>query len=595
MDRLDIISAEAVKRIPPNFVVSISLVLRTILKIVRSSSSQSSSISSSLSSVSSSIASAYTANPSKSAPLAESSAPNASSSLTPEQEAEQTREKIETDLKNWQDKFAKAAGKGAQDLEKRVKEITERQIQTHAVNVGESLVVILDQISRSELAKLKKSIQTIVKSLPYEKSEADIERAEKELAKETRSAGLAVKSKAQALRSWKQSMQRETQTLVNAASKSTLEVIDNIRDLGLQEIGMRWAWMEGISYKDWENYHLLKKTFDEWRQEVEAVALNHEGLQRVADVGSDVESRGMSIAEETAKELGRLRDVGKWKIRAADASDDFSTKHMPAAAAAASQIVVDKVSSANEKILGKSQGSVESVLSDASNTAAEVVSSASSVIVGTSTTSGVVEHLTFKISDAVSGTPQPNAESVISVLKERPAHVASAAREAVDGTPAPAYKSIVSKASDAVYGPSTPLAEKVSSSVSSAGSEASSIASVASKKVFAGAMAQKVGNQHQPILDDIITDDEEGTYSETLQSIVNKAGDKYSDVTKAVSEAILKPASYQGSVESATSVGEDQYSSALAAASRVLYGTQKGTVESVTSIASERYSEAVAA
>lgn len=562
---------------------------------MRSSSSHSSSISSSLLSVSSSIASAYTANPSKSAPLAESSAPNASSSLTPEQEAEQTREKIETDLKNWQDKFAKAADKGAQDLEKRVKEITERQIQTHAAHVGESLIVILDQTSKSELAKLKKSIQKIVKSLPYEKSETDIERAEKELAKEIRSAGLAVKSKAQTLRSWRQSMQRETQTLVNDASKSTLEVIDNIRDLGLQEIGMRWAWMEGISYKDWENYHLLKKTFDEWRQEVEAVALNHEGLQSVAEVSNDVESRGMSIAEETAKELGRLKDVGKWKIRAADASDDFSTKHMPVAAAAASQKVVDKVSSANEKILGRSKGSVGSVLSDISNTAAEVVSSASSVIVGTSTTSGVVEHLSSKISDVVSGTPQPRAESIISVAKKRSAHIASAAREVVAGTPAPAYQSIVSKASDAVYGSSTPLAEKGLSSVSSAGCEASSIASVASKKVFAGAMAQKVGNQRQPILDDIISNDEEETYSETLQSIVNKAGEKYSDVTKAVSEAILKPASNQGSVESATSVAEDQYSSALAAASRVLYGTQKGTVESVTSIASERYSEAVAA
>lgn len=562
---------------------------------MRSSSSHSSSISSSLSSVSSSTASEYTANPSKSTPLADSSAPNTSSSLTPEQEAEQTREKIETDLKNWQDKFAKAAGKGAQDLKNRVKEITERQIQTHAANVGEPLVVILDQTSKSELGKLKKSIQTIVKSLPNEKSEADIERAEKELANETRSAGLAVKNKAQALRSWKQSMQRETQTLVNAASKSTLEVIDNIRDLGLQEIGMRWAWMEGISYKDWENYHLLKKTFDEWRQEVEAVALNHEGLRSVSDVGNDVESRGMYIAEETAKELARLKKVGKWKIRAADASDDFSTKHMPAAAADASQKVVDKVSSASEKILAKSQGSVGSVLSDASNTVAEVVSSASSVIVGTSTPSGVVEKLSSKISHAVSRTPQSKAESVISVAKKKSEHVASAAREAVAGTTVPAYQSIVSKASDAVYGSSTPLAEKGLSSVSSAGSEASSIASVASKKVFAGAMAQKVGNQQQPILDDVIKDDEEGTYSETLQSIVNKAGDKYSDVTKAVSEAILKPASNQGSVESATSVAEDQYSSALAAASRVLYGTQKGTVESVTSIASERYSEAVAA
>lgn len=562
---------------------------------MRSSSSHSSSISSSLSSVSSSVASTYTANPSKSAPLAESSAPNASSSLTPEQEAEQTREKIETDLKNWQDKFAKAADKGAQDLEKRVKEITERQIQTHAANVGESLVVILDQTSKSELAKLKKNIQAIVKSLPYEKSETDIERAERELSKEIRSAGLAVKGKAQALRSWKQSMQRETQTLVNAASKSTLEVIDNIRDLGLQEIGMRWTWMEGISYKDWENYHLLKKTFDQWRQEVEAVALNHEGLQSVANVGNEVESRGMSIAEETAKELGRLKDVGNWKIRAADSSDDFSTKHISAAAVAASPKVVDQVSSANEKILGISQGSFGSVLSDASKTAAEVVSSASSIIVGTSTSSGVVEQLSSKFSHVVSGTSQLKAESVISVAKKKSAHVASAAREAVVGTPAPAYQSIVSKASDAVYGSSTPLAEKGLSSVSSAGTEASSIARVVSKKVFAGAMAQKVGNQQQPILDDIITDDEEGTYSETLQSIVNNVGDKYSDVTKAVSEALLKPVSNQGSIEIATSVAEDQYSRALAAASRALYGTQKGTVESVTSIASERYSEAVAA
>lgn len=456
-------------------------------------------------------------------------------------------------------------------------------------------MVILDQTSKSELAKLKKNIQTIVKSLPYDKSETDIDRAEKEVSKEIRSAGLAVKSKAQALRSWKQSMQRETQTLVNAASKSTLEVIDNIRDLGLQEIGMRWAWMEGISYKDWENYHLLKKTFDQWRQEVEAVALNHEGLQSVANVGNEVESRGMSIAEETAKELGRLKDVGNWKIRAADSSDDFSTKHIPAAAAAASQKVVDQVSSANEKILGISQSTFGSVLSDASKKAAEAVSSASSVIVGTGTASGVVEHLSSKIPGAASGTPQQIAESVISVAKEKSAHVASGAREAVVGTPAPAYQSIVSKASDAVYGPSTPLAEKSLRSVSSAGTEASSIARVLSKKVFAGAMAQEVGNKQQPILDDIITDDEEENYSETLQSIVKNAGDKYSDITKAVSEALLKPVSNQGSVESATSVAGDQYSSALAAASRVLYGTEKGTVESAKSIASERYSEAVAA
>ena len=40
---------------------------------------------------------------------------------------------------------------------------------------------------------------------------------------------------------------------------STLEVLDGIRDLGLQEIGMRWAWMEGVTYKHWAKYHDLKR------------------------------------------------------------------------------------------------------------------------------------------------------------------------------------------------------------------------------------------------------------------------------------------------------------------------------------------------
>ena len=111
-------------------------------------------------------------------------------------------------------------------------------------------------------------------------------------------------------------------------------------------------------------------------------------------------------------------------------------------------------------------------------------------------------------------------------------------------------------------------------------------------RIFAGAMAQKVGEQ-KPILDDVIDDDT--TYSEKIQSMVDQAGEKYADLTKAVSEAILKPASTQGSVESVSSVADEKYSSALAAASSVLYGTQQGTVESVSSVAAGRYSEAVAA
>ena len=531
---------------------------------------------------------------------------SASPSLTPEQEAEQTREKIESDLKNWQEKFAKAADKGTEDLEERLKEITGRQIESQVLGVGEALVIQLEETSKSELAKLKKDILYLVKKFPEEYDDDDLGKASLSLSRFTRNAGLAVKEKAQALRSWKEKFDGETQSLVSAASESTLEVIDNIRDLGLQEIGLRWAQMEGVTYKDWSKYYAVKKTFDEWRSKVEAVAQEHEGLQKAKDASEEVESRGMDSAEKTAKELARLKEVGKWKMEAGDVSDDFSTKYIPPQAAAAAQKVVEKASSASEQ---------------ATEQASDAASSASSVVIGTEP--GMAEKATSKVaeaasvaseqasvasekaSEAVVGTPQPKSERVVSAAKEKAEQVASDASEAIIGTPPPLHESIASEASDsaasaasavseAVSGSSTPITESVSSAASSVSSSASSAASKASKKVYGGAMAQKVG-ERKPILDDVISDDDDSTYSETMQKMVDQAGDKYVDITNAVSEALMKATSTQGTVESASSVADEQYSKALAAASSVLYGTQQGTAESVTSAASEKYAQAVSA
>lgn len=534
--------------------------------------------------------------------------------MTPEQEAEQVREKVTSDLRNWQDKFAKAADKGTEDLQERVQDITSRQIESQVGGVGEALVVQLEETSKSELAKLRKSINKIVKSLPEDTTESDVKKAEEELSKATRNAGVAVKNKAQALRAWKQKFDEEIQSLVSAAADSTLDVLDSIRDLGLQEIGMRWAYLDGVTYKDWAKYHEMKQTFDEWRVEVEAVAKGHEGLQRSKDKSEELESRGMSIAEETAKELARLKDVGKWKLQAKDDGDDFSTKSMSAAVAAAAQKVVDKAKLASEQVIGTSQGSAESIVSKATQRAAEAASSASSQAIGSEP--GMVKQASSKISQAgssasnkmsvaVAGTPQPKSESVVSAASEKASEVVNQASEAIIGTPVPVHESIASEASksvasgasavsDAISGSSTPLTESAASMASSASSSASPVASNASRKVFSGAMAQKVG-ERKPILDDIISDDDNMAYSEKIQSMVNQAGDKYADVTRAVSEALLKATSTQGTVESVTSVANEQYSSAIAAASSVLYGTQQGTGESVTSMASEKYASAVSA
>lgn len=550
------------------------------LRAVMEEDDSSSQLSAASSSISSVVASILPDQTSSSTTTTGSSAASASYSATPEEEAKQTREKIESDLKNWQEKFAKAADKGTEDLEERVKEITERQIRSQVHGVGEALVIQLEETSRSELAKLKKEIKVLVTKLPQEYDDADLGKASLSLSRSTRHAGVTVKEKAQSLRTWKENFDKETQSLVSAASESTLDVIDNIRDLGLQEIGLRWAQMEGVTYKDWSKYHEVKKTFDEWRQKVEAVAKDHEGLQKAKEAGEEIESRGMASAEETAKELARLKEVGQWKIEAGDVSDDFGTKYMPAAAAAGAQVVMDKASSASEHVVGTSQGTIESAISEATEKVSDTMSSASSVAVGTEP--GVVEQASSSVVDAASGaseraseavvgTPKPKAESIVSAAKDKVNQVASGASETVVGTPAPAE-----------------------SGANSVIASASSVATKASKKVYGGAMAQQVGEQ-KPILDDVFSDDDDATYSEKMQSMVNQAGDRFADVTKAVSEALMKAESTQGTVESASSVTDEQYSKALAAASSVLYGTETGTVESATSVAVGKYAQAVEA
>ena len=541
-------------------------------------SSQLSSASSSISSVVASIAPDQT---SSSSSTTESSTASASPSVTPEEAAKQTREKIESDLKNWQEKFAKAADKGTEDLEERVKEITERQIRSQVNGVGEALVVQLEETSRSELANLKREIQVLVKKLPEEYDDTDLSRASLSLSRSTKYAGVTVKDKAQSLRTWKENFDKETESLVSAASESTLDVIDNIRDLGLQEIGLRWAQMEGVTYKDWSKYHEVKKTFDEWRQKIEAVAKGHEGLQKAKEAGEDIESRGMASAEKTAKELARLKEVGQWKIEAKDVSDDFSTKYVPAAAAAGAQKVMDLGSSASKHVVGTPEGSAQSAISEVTKNAADAASIASSAAVGTEP--GVIEQASSSVvnaasgaseraNEAVLGTPKPKAESIVSAAKDKANQIASDGSKAIIGTPAPA--------------------ESASSGISSVMSSASTVASQASKKVYGGAMAQDVGQQ-KPILDDVFSDDDDTTYSEKIQSMVNQAGDKFADVTKAVREALAK--NTQGTVESASSVADEQYSKALAAASSVLYGTETGAVESATSVAAGKYAQAVEA
>lgn len=606
------------------------------LNLLNSSSSSASSASSSISSISSSISSAHAT---VAASTSTSYSTSTSSFKTPESTPlsedeirENARKVVAKDLKTWQEKFSKAADEGSDEIDERVTEITNRLIQNQANKVGSALIIELEEAVASNLESLKSSIISIVKS------ETDVEESEDALNTAVRKAGVAIKDKAQAIRAWRQSFDKETNSLIGKSVKDTFDIIDHIRDLGLQEIGMRWAWTDGITHKDWTKYHALKSKFEEWRLDVEKVITEHPGLAKARAASEDVESRAMGIAENAAIELSRIKETGKWKISTGDSTDDFSTKYVPAAAAMAGQKVMEKLNDASEAIagatttqgtlesvssvaseaaasisssvIGTPQGSVESIISVAKDSASSIVDQASSSVIGTSqgsfeSVSSVVgenaEILSAKISSSVIGD-QPGVVSQASKSVQSAGSAISSSASSLSDAASSSISSISSVISDeastvskSLESASSSIASSLSKSAtdatSSLSSSASAASSTASKKVWGGAMAAHV-EARQIIFDDVIDDSEEGTYSEKIQSMASVAGDQFSDITKAVSEALLKPTSTQGgSIQSVTKLAASQYSSALAAASSVLYRTEKGTGGVIAS----RYADAVSA
>lgn len=252
--------------------------------------------------------------------------PSLKPTVSPEEAAKQAREQIDSDLQKWQDKFALAADKGVEDLEERIEEIVTALIASSAKSHGQSLSTALQAVAEQKLSAVKQHINDLAQSLPEEDAPEEEKSAGEQLVSEIRNSAIAVRDRAHTLREWSISFDGELIRRVTAAINSTLDVLDNIRDLGLQEIGMRWAWMDGVTYKDWARYHTLKAQLEDWRNEIRKVGMNHKSVIQAKNVASEILSSGMEVAEDTAKELIRLKDVGTWKFAAREVGDNFDTR-----------------------------------------------------------------------------------------------------------------------------------------------------------------------------------------------------------------------------------------------------------------------------
>ncbi|GAB1319834.1 Transcription factor hoxa13 [Madurella fahalii] len=242
------------------------------------------------------------------------------------------REIVAADLKDWQERYAKAADEGAAEIDDRVQEIAKKMLRRNARITGKSLLEKLQAAAVSELVALRRVILDVVGDV--NKGSTTPEQGQEQLIRAIRQAGMAVKAKAQDVRTWRENYEAEMQAAITKAAETHFTILENIRDLALQKIGMKWAWMDGVTYKDWAKYHLLKSRFDEWKGDLENHIVTHPSLEAAQIEAANIEDEAMKVAASTAKELGRLKQVANWKLIAGDDTPEFDSTLMQQAAEA---------------------------------------------------------------------------------------------------------------------------------------------------------------------------------------------------------------------------------------------------------------------
>lgn len=336
------------------------------------------------------------------------------------------RPTITADLRNWQEKFAKAADKGSEDLYERVGQTIGDLIQVEVRGQGSSLFRALNETVKAEIARCRSrifqasAINEDILSSSVKSSVVGESEAEEGIQDLIRDSAQKIRQKATAIREWRTEFGTTVEAQARDAADSTVDVLNGIRDLGLQQIGMRWAWMDGVTYKDWAKYHETKKQLDQWRDEVRQVATKHEMIDQAKRAGDELLDSAMEIASNAAKELVRLREASKSKTQSSSLSDNLESQPEPnptpplisMAAEEVSEVEIDASNIASSLV-----DEVEEQVSEATigtNPISEAVQAASNTVISLPST------LTGPRENHVESTAIRNPQSESLALSESP-------------------------------------------------------------------------------------------------------------------------------------------------------------------------------
>ena len=477
------------------------------------------------------------------------------SSATPEPSVSLV-EQFELDLKTWETTCSKAVEEGSDHLRTHISELANSQIDSQVHSTGSALLENLNKTAEGAISGVKARILSIVASVPEEDaSTEELKKAEEDIGVAVRNAGKSVRESAQQVRNWKATFTSNLDDLVGKALDSTLETVDSIRDIRLSEIGRKYADRD-LPHKEWRRYNDLKKATRAWRDEVSKVTQGNAEVQKAKESAEEVEGRAMGIAEECAKELGRLKEVGKWKVQAADASDDFESKAYPAPARKFAEKVQEGLSAASGAVVGSSTGTLQAAASAASEKAASAASSAREAVAGSSSASvgSAARQASSSASSAASVASKGGKAALSSAVESASDAYAAAAGKGEQQPIGESVKSAASSVSSAVIGTESGVSDSLTDAASSVSSAV-------------------VGTQSG--ISDSLTDAASSVASAVLGT-ESGISDSLTDAASSASSAIL-------GTESAFS---DSLTDAASSASSAIIGTESGLSDSLTDAAS---------
>jgi hypothetical protein len=530
------------------------------------------------------------------------------------------REIVAADLRDWQERYAKAADEGAAEIDERVQEIAKKMIRRNAKVTGKSLLEQLQGSSVSELVSLRRAILEIIGTV--NKGGATPEEAEEQIANAIRRTGMAIKDKAQAVRTWRESYEAEMQTAITKAAETHFAILENIRDLALQKIGMKWAWMDGVTYKDWAKYHLLKSRFDEWKGDLENHVVTHPSLEAAQAAAADIEDEAMKVAASTAKELARMKQVAHWKLVAGDDSDEFDSTLMQQAAEAAesAKLAAESAAEAVGDSVQHAKGAVVDAIGEGANLASGAASGGASF----------ASEAAAKAAEAVLGSreEQQPSEEASEISPNEPSEAAAALEDSETSPTDPAGAKdttepeveYVAAASEEISSVVEPTSEATPGTEGDASGPELASSVVFETPAVVGNVTEAMGEQEDkaapvqlPVKD---AQDEENTESESsglpssetatvkpalfgaaAQSVPSRKPilDEDEDDAMDVSEAMESMRDdLKSAYSAAMSRANEQYSQALSIVSAQIKGTPKPAHEQLLASVTSAYSKAMA-